>query len=121
MLLFEVLSRRLTDMFSYFLQEGTTFVKWFQVPKLYVLPLIGVIVVAIVLLHYLVGISQYPREPPFVPQKFLYVGHLIGILWHRTKYYDILRLAPHPAVLAHWMRRHEWLFVVQRNLCLPIV
>lgn len=42
-------------MFLDFLQEGTTFVQWFQVPKSYLLLLMGVVTAAIVLVHYLVG------------------------------------------------------------------
>jgi len=79
-------------------------VQWLQVPKSYLLPLIGVVVAAIVLLYYLLGISRYPREPPFVPQILPYVGHLIVILRHGTKYYDILGLASHPPVSARRMR-----------------
>ncbi len=60
MLLFEVLSRRLEKMFLDFLREGTTIVQWFQVPKSYLLLLMGVVTAAIVLVHYLVGISQDP-------------------------------------------------------------
>lgn len=47
-------------MFLDFLQEGTTFVQWFQVPKSYLLLLMGVVTAAIVLMHYLVGISLDP-------------------------------------------------------------
>jgi len=103
-------------MFLDFLQEGTTFVQWFQVPKSYLLLLMGVVTVAIVLVHYLVGISQDPWEPPYVPQKLPSVGDLVGILRHGTKHYDFLTSASHLVVSAPWIGQHEGLFVVQRTL-----
>lgn len=35
--------------------------------------------------------TQYPNEPPLVPQSIPYVGHILGLLRHGTRYYGITR------------------------------
>ena len=35
--------------------------------------------------------TQYPNEPPLIPQTIPYVGHILGLLWHGTRYYGIVR------------------------------
>lgn len=59
--------------------------------NLYILALAGVIGAVIIWLCYLLGLSPDLREPPYVPQKLPYVGHLLGVLRHGTKYYDRIR------------------------------
>lgn len=68
----------------------------FQIPDSLLAPVIGAIAATIVVLHYVLRIAKVPREPPFVPQKIPYVGHLIGILRHGTKYYDSITLVSPP-------------------------
>ena len=34
---------------------------------------------------------QYPNEPPLVAQSIPYVGHILGLLRHGTRYYGITR------------------------------
>lgn len=32
-----------------------------------------------------------PKEPPFVPTLIPYLGHILGLFWHKNKYYTKLR------------------------------
>ena len=59
----------------------------------YFVPVTELVAAAIIVLRYLLGISQDPREIPFVPQKLLYVGDLVGVLRDETRYYNNVRLA----------------------------
>lgn len=31
------------------------------------------------------------NEPPAIPPTIPYIGHLAGLLWHGTRYYEIMR------------------------------
>ena len=35
--------------------------------------------------------TQYPNEPPLVPQSVPYIGHILGLLRHGTRYYEMTR------------------------------
>lgn len=35
-----------------------------------------------------------PKEPPVLPQKIPYIGHILGLLQHGLNYYKKLRLLP---------------------------
>ena len=36
--------------------------------------------------------SQYdPKEPPVLPQKVPFFGHILGLLQHGLKYYTVIR------------------------------
>lgn len=43
------------------------------------------------LLDYLYVPKQLPNEPPLLSHPIPYVGHIIGLLRHGTKYYELTR------------------------------
>ena len=40
---------------------------------------------------YVLSVEQVFKEPPFIPQTIPYIGHLLGIVRHGTKYYSRVR------------------------------
>jgi len=54
---------------------------------LFLLMLLGVATVPYILLRHLFTVKQDPKEPPFLPQKIPFIGHIIGIIRHNTGYY----------------------------------
>jgi hypothetical protein len=51
------------------------------------LALLLVVIAANLLLRQCFGVKQDAKEPPFLPQKIPYFGHIIGITRHKTAYY----------------------------------
>ena len=43
------------------------------------------------LLDSLYAPKKYPNEPPLVPQFIPYIGHILGLLRHGTRYFEITR------------------------------
>lgn len=43
------------------------------------------------LLDYFYAPRHHPDEPPVVRASIPYIGHLIGLLWYGTRYYQITR------------------------------
>ena len=35
--------------------------------------------------------AKIKKEPPFISSKVPYIGHLIGLFWHKNHYYTKLR------------------------------
>ena len=52
--------------------------------------LASIVVVAIALEHFM-GFKLDPKEPPLIPQRIPYVGHLISILRHGARFYLRMR------------------------------
>jgi hypothetical protein len=46
-----------------------------------------VVIAANLLLRQCFEVTQDAKEPPFLPQRFPYVDHIIGIMRHKTAYY----------------------------------
>ncbi len=44
-------------------------------------------------LDYLYAPTQHSNEPPLVPQSVPYIGHILGLLRHGTRYFEITRYA----------------------------
>jgi len=42
-------------------------------------------------LNHFFGFKYDPKEPPLIPQRIPYIGHLIGIIRHGPKYYSRVR------------------------------
>jgi hypothetical protein len=45
----------------------------------------------VVLLHRYASIDYDPREPPIIKPKVPYIGHILGIIIHGTKYFEIVK------------------------------
>ena len=54
------------------------------------LPLLVPLVLYFMLQHYL-RFTYDPMEPPVVPQKFPFVGHIFGLIRHRLRYFELIR------------------------------
>lgn len=61
-------------------------------------PAKGIVVGLSLLLAVLVAVVQRrlrvhldPREPPMAPTKIPVIGHIIGLLWHGKKYYQVIQ------------------------------
>lgn len=44
-----------------------------------------------ILLDYFLRVNHDPREPPLIPQKIPFVGHIIGLIRLKIKYYAKIR------------------------------
>ena len=55
------------------------------------LPLFLVVICLYFILDHFYGFKYDPKEPPLVPQKIPYIGHLIGIVRYGPKYYSRVR------------------------------
>ena len=42
-------------------------------------------------LDYIYAPKHHPNEPPVVSQSVPFIGHMIGLLRHGTRYYQIVR------------------------------
>ena len=42
-------------------------------------------------IHFLVNPQHHPKEPPVVTSSIPLIGHIIGLIWHGTRYYQKLR------------------------------
>ena len=55
------------------------------------LPLVGLALAAVCYLNYYYMPKHAMNEPPIVPSSIPYVGHIIGLLRHGSRYYQITR------------------------------
>ena len=42
-------------------------------------------------LHYFCALRLSPKEPPLLPHPIPYIGHILGLLRHGTRYYEMTR------------------------------
>lgn len=56
-------------------------------------PVAPIVILAVVALLALSrwGSRHDPKEPPVLPQKVPFLGHILGLLQHGLKYYTVLR------------------------------
>lgn len=52
---------------------------------------LAVLAAGYVLLEYFFGFSQAQKEPPLARSRIPYIGHTLGLLRHKMKYYMELR------------------------------
>ena len=56
----------------------------------YALLTAGILLVALVLSQVVFSRSRDPREPPMLPAKIPYIGHLLGLIIHQAEYFQQL-------------------------------
>lgn len=54
------------------------------------LSLIAIAIGSWILLDRFLTVAHDAKEPPLVPQKFPYIGHVVGMLYHGNSYYSKL-------------------------------
>lgn len=50
-----------------------------------------ILAVIVTAFNHFLGPAHDPKEPPVIPQKVPYVGHIIGLLQFGLRYFEILR------------------------------
>jgi hypothetical protein len=53
--------------------------------------LVAAATVVAVILHRFLAIDYDPREPPIIKPRIPYIGHILGIIRHGTKYFDTVK------------------------------
>jgi len=64
---------------------------------------LALISVVIIIVRRLLRVDYDPREPPLVPQRIPYIGHVIGMFRHGANYFEIIKyVSPNtPQTLKH--------------------
>lgn len=52
--------------------------------------LLAVVAVAVLALRRFTQYQHDPREPPVVPTRIPYVGHIVGLIRHGAKYFQMI-------------------------------
>ena len=53
--------------------------------------LLAAAVAVLLVLDRLITPQRFPNEPPVVPHLIPYIGHILGLLRHGSRYYQITR------------------------------
>ena len=56
-------------------------------------------------LDYLYAPKHHPKEPPVVPSSIPYIGHILGLLRHGSKYYQTTRYHVVASCAVYFSRR----------------
>ena len=77
--------------------------------------LLLLIAVSVLLLNHYKGFKYDPKEPPLIPQRIPYVGHVFELIRNGNKYYSSIRLVSvPPTVSAQDLQLRELLVPVIR-------
>jgi hypothetical protein len=68
----------------------------FYIPNLGFFSVVFLLLLALSLLSRLSNVKSSAREPPNIPQRVPYFGHVIGMLQYGLRYFDIIRFGPKP-------------------------